>query len=144
MEKRKKIESDSLKKGPLAKLHEKIQNKYKEMQRRLDKSRSVDSIATLNDEYCYKENRHTISSASSEKIFPTNSDFGELKNSKIHFRSEKSLHRHNVISEHFKEKMAIEEVFDDESSVFEGHFESESDRSPLPFFDADFKVSSES
>lgn len=148
MEEHKKSDSDSLKKGPLAKLHERIQNKYMEMQRKLDKSRSVDSIATLSDEYSFKENRHSINSASSEKRFSTNSDFGEIKElqkGELNIEMEKCFEKHDIVIEHIKESVAVEEVIEDEASIFEAQFESDNDYlSPLPFFDSDFKVSTDS
>ncbi|XP_047027144.1 multiple C2 and transmembrane domain-containing protein-like [Helicoverpa zea] len=49
---------DVLKKSHFARLHERIQNKYEEMQRKLDKSRSVDSLSSLKEDYVYKEPRY--------------------------------------------------------------------------------------
>ncbi|XP_013190823.1 multiple C2 and transmembrane domain-containing protein [Amyelois transitella] len=39
-----------------AKLHERIQNKYNEMQKKLEKSKSVDSLTILSDDHLYQEN----------------------------------------------------------------------------------------
>lgn len=148
MEEKKKSASDGLKKGPLAKLHERIQNKYMEMQRKVDKSRSVESIATLNDEYNFKENRYSLNSASSEKRLSTNSDFEELKeleNGVLNFELEKRFDKRDIVIEHGKERVAIEEVFDDEASIFEAQFENGNEYlSPLPFSGSDFKVSCDS
>lgn len=152
MNERKKSDSDVLKKGPLAKLHERIQNKYMEMQRKLNKSRSVDSISTLSDEYSFKQNRYSINSINStlseRKRMSTNSDFGELKELKtgeINLELETCPEKHSIVVEQVNENMTIEEVFYDEASIFEGQFENENDYlSPLPFFDADFKVSCDS
>lgn len=41
-----------------AKFHEKIQNKYNEMQRKLEKSRSIDALTTLNDDHDYSEKKY--------------------------------------------------------------------------------------
>ncbi|XP_039755536.1 multiple C2 and transmembrane domain-containing protein-like [Pararge aegeria] len=41
-----------------AKLHEKIQNKYDEMQKKLEKSRSIDALTTLNGDYDYKQKKY--------------------------------------------------------------------------------------
>lgn len=40
-----------------AKLHEKIQTKYADMQKRLEKSKSVDTLTSLKDDFSYKEQR---------------------------------------------------------------------------------------
>lgn len=155
MEEHKKGESDSLKKGPLAKLHERIQNKYMEMQRKLDKSRSVDSIASLNDEYSFKNNKLFTNSASSKNRWSASSDFaelndiekgeGEIKEEKLNVDIERYFEKHDIVIELVKESVAIEEVLEDDTSVFEAQFECDNDYlSPLPFFDSDFKVSTDS
>lgn len=148
MEENKKSVTDNLKKGPLAKLHERIQNKYMEMQRKLAKSKSVDCIATLNDDYSVKENRHSISSVLSEKRFSSNSDLGEIKELKkgeLNFEMNTCIEKHDIVIEHVKESVAIEEFLEDEESIFEGQLENDNDfLSPLPFYDSDFRVSTDS
>ncbi|KOB74242.1 Multiple C2 and transmembrane domain-containing protein 1 [Operophtera brumata] len=54
-----KKEVNDFKKKHFAKLHEKIQSKYDEMQKKLEKSKSVDTLATLKDDYNYKEQRYS-------------------------------------------------------------------------------------
>lgn len=140
MEQQKNSETDGLRRGPLARLHEKIQNKYHAMQRRLNKSRSVDSIATLSDEYSFKQNRYSLNSDLSVN-FSSNTDFEELNEV---FESEKRYERYNIIIEHIKERVAVEESFYDEASISEVHLEN-NDKDyfhRLPFFGSDFKASS--
>lgn len=55
-------DDDSLKKRHFARLHERIQSKYVEMQRKLEKSKSVDSLSSLKEDYVYKEPRYASSS----------------------------------------------------------------------------------
>lgn len=50
-----------------AKMHAKIQHKYDEMQRKLEKSRSVDALSTLHDDFNYKDR-----SSSSENLRESN------------------------------------------------------------------------
>lgn len=48
--------SDSpIKKKHFAKLHEKIQNKYFEMQKKMEKSKSIDALTTVSDDYLHKD-----------------------------------------------------------------------------------------
>lgn len=54
-----KKEVSDFKRKHFAKLHEKIQSKYDEMQKKLEKSKSVDTLATLRDDYNYKEQRYS-------------------------------------------------------------------------------------
>lgn len=138
MEERKKSENDKLRRGPLARLHEKIQNKYHAMQRRLDKSRSVDCIDTLDHEFSYKESTYSLNSDLSYSTISDNGDFNEV------FESGKRYEKHDIIIEHVKERMAVEEVFNDEASIFEAQIGNYDYLSPLPFFDSDFKASCES
>ncbi|XP_075978755.1 multiple C2 and transmembrane domain-containing protein-like [Anticarsia gemmatalis] len=56
-----KSDDDSLKRRHFAKLHERIQNKYIEMQRRLEKSKSVDSLSTLSEDYVFVDNKYASS-----------------------------------------------------------------------------------
>ncbi|CAB3259672.1 unnamed protein product [Arctia plantaginis] len=49
---------ENLKRRHFSKLHERIQNKYMEMQRKLEKSKSVDSLCTINDDYVFMENKY--------------------------------------------------------------------------------------
>ncbi|CAH0398647.1 unnamed protein product [Chilo suppressalis] len=53
------IEMIPAKKKHFIKLHEKIQTKYMEMQKRLEKSRSVDSLSIASDDFNYKESRYS-------------------------------------------------------------------------------------
>ncbi|KAG6461660.1 hypothetical protein O3G_MSEX012768 [Manduca sexta] len=54
-QKRKKTELSASKRKHFAKLHERIHIKYEQMQRKLEKSRSVDTLPTLEDNFSYKE-----------------------------------------------------------------------------------------
>ncbi|KAL0822718.1 hypothetical protein ABMA28_004735 [Loxostege sticticalis] len=43
----------------ISRLHERIQNKYMEMQKKIEKSRSVGSLSNLSDTYSYKESEYS-------------------------------------------------------------------------------------
>lgn len=81
---------EPLKKRHFSKLHERIQNKYMEMQRKLEKSKSVDSLSTINDDYVFADNRYA-----------SNTDLSELDEIISRNFDQKSV-KHNVILEEVK------------------------------------------
>lgn len=72
MGERAKSHFGDFKKTHFAKLHERIQRKYEEMQWKLEKSKSVDVLSTLKDDYAFKEIKFASTldiTAESDEIF---------------------------------------------------------------------------
>lgn len=107
---------ETLKKSHFARLHEKIQNKYEEMQRKLEKSKSVDSLSSLREDYVYKEPRYA-SSADINRI-DINNDIPLEKHGVKYSIIEEEIHKNDV---------AFQYVTVREASI------SESDVTPSPF-----------
>lgn len=106
---------ETLKKSHFARLHERIQNKYEEMQRKLEKSKSVDSLSSLKEDYMYKEPR-CASSADINRI--------DMNNEPL----EKNSVKYRIIEEEIhKNDASFQYVTVRESSI------SESDITPSPF-----------
>ncbi|KAH9644140.1 hypothetical protein HF086_010355 [Spodoptera exigua] len=126
---------ETLKKSHFARLHERIINKYEEMQRKIEKSKSVDSLSSLKEDYVYKEPRYA-SSADINK-FDTATDMPLLKNSV----------KHSVIEEEVQRKSAtFQYVIARECSIsesealtpFENKHENDYDSDSNRFFGDDF------
>lgn len=56
-----KVESNKINKTHFPKLHERIQNKYIEMQKKIEKSKSIDMLNTLSDNLIYTERKRYFS-----------------------------------------------------------------------------------
>ncbi|KAI8426461.1 hypothetical protein MSG28_005285 [Choristoneura fumiferana] len=74
METFKKNDSDSLTKRHFASIHSRIQNKYEQMQRRLEKSKSFDSITALNGDFVFVQTDKDADSASQHSEISVSSD----------------------------------------------------------------------
>ncbi|XP_026732354.1 multiple C2 and transmembrane domain-containing protein-like isoform X2 [Trichoplusia ni] len=85
--------TDSLTRRHFARLHERIQSKYDEMQRKLEKSKSVDSLSSLKEDYVYKDNRYATSNNDISKM-------EEMTNDTSH---KKSHVKHSIIIEEIRE-----------------------------------------
>lgn len=110
---------EPLKKSHFARLHARIQNKYEEMQRRMEKSKSVDELSSLKEDYVYKEPRYA-SSADIHKIDSMNNDIPFEKHAVRYSVIEEEIHRNDA---HFQYLTARE------SSV------SESEVTPSPLLE---------
>lgn len=95
-----------------AKLHERVQSKYDEMQRRLEKSKSTDMLSTLNDDYTYKEERQYVSVNDLSKI-----DEEVMKMPE----NGKTMFTRDVISEkiYFRNNVILKEIFYNEATITE-------------------------
>ncbi|XP_050563912.1 multiple C2 and transmembrane domain-containing protein isoform X3 [Spodoptera frugiperda] len=84
---------ETLKKGHFARLHEKLINKYEEvkLQRKFGKSRSVDSLSSLKEDYVYAEPRYA--SSADIKYVDTVNDMPLLRNSVKHCVIEEEVRR---------------------------------------------------
>lgn len=61
MEEEKKVEVNDFKRRFFAKLHERSQNKKDKIQKRMEKSKSMDALHSLEDEFSYKDEGHRSS-----------------------------------------------------------------------------------
>ena len=86
---------ETLKKSHFARLHARIQNKYEEMQRRLEKSKSVDSLSSLKEDYVYKEPRYA-SSADIDRLDSVNNDITFEKRSIKYSIIEEEIHKNDA------------------------------------------------
>lgn len=110
MEEIERIENGSLKRKHFAKLHQKIQNKYEEMQKKLEKSKSVDALPSLEENYVYKHEK----SASNFDVREIDEIFGENEHSN-HQTQHRIFEEENV----HKNSAHFEYVETKESSVSE-------------------------
>ncbi|XP_072947682.1 multiple C2 and transmembrane domain-containing protein-like [Epargyreus clarus] len=96
----------------VAKLHEKVQIKYDEMQRKLEKSKSTDMLSTLNDDYSYKEERQYVSVNDLSKI-----DEEVLKMPE----NGKKMFTRDVIAEkiYFRKNVILKEISYNEATITE-------------------------
>lgn len=132
--------TNSLNRRHFAKLHQKIQNKFNDMQRKLEKSRSVDSLLTLNEEFIFKEKRNSCS----EDFRGSGEVFKEGAN-------EKQVVKYSIIVEDVEQDALPEEICFNEASVYETeslinfdkHYEFDNVSSQT-FFGDHFTTSSES
>ncbi|XP_013172624.1 PREDICTED: multiple C2 and transmembrane domain-containing protein 1-like [Papilio xuthus] len=58
-----KVERYNIAKSHFPKLHEKIQNKYNEMQKKIEKSKSIDMLMCIGDNFIYKEPKRHLSTS---------------------------------------------------------------------------------
>lgn len=86
----KKNDSDSLTKRHFASLHSRIQNKYEQMQKRLEKSKSFDSITALNEDFVFVQTDKDADSTSQHSEMYVSAD------------DKKPLPKFNVIIEDVK------------------------------------------
>ncbi|CAH0584122.1 unnamed protein product [Chrysodeixis includens] len=114
--------TDSLKKRHFARLHERIQSKYDEMQRKLEKSKSVDSLSTLKEDYVYKDERYATSINDISKI-------DEMTNETSH---KKNYVKHSIIVEEIRGK----DVANEYDTLRQASI-SESERTPITFAEYD-------
>ncbi|CAH1638822.1 unnamed protein product [Spodoptera littoralis] len=133
---------ETLKKSHFARLHEKIINKYEEMQRKMEKSRSVDSLSSLREDYVYMEPRY----ASSADInnFDTANDMPLLRNRVQQSVIEEEVRRNSATSHY----VVARESSVSETEVltpFENKNENDDDSDSNRFFGEDFcRLSQES
>ncbi|CAH2091358.1 unnamed protein product [Euphydryas editha] len=105
--------TENVTKRHIAKLHEKIQNKYEEMQRRLEKSKSIDILTNLDNDYNFKN----------EKRFDSVSDlsFVDQVNDRVNVTRSNSYLETIVLQD--KEKNAIfQEIVYKEATVIGSDF----------------------
>ncbi|KAJ8716260.1 hypothetical protein PYW08_013545 [Mythimna loreyi] len=125
---------DALKKSHFARLHERIQIKYEEMQRKLQKSKSVDSLSSLKEDYVYKEPRYA-SSADINKIDTMNNDIPQEKQSVKYSVIEEEIHKNDATFQY----VVVRESSISESEVTSSPFETkENDSDTNRFFGDDF------
>uniref|UniRef100_A0A1E1WSA3 Uncharacterized protein n=1 Tax=Pectinophora gossypiella TaxID=13191 RepID=A0A1E1WSA3_PECGO len=80
MTENKKGDSDSLSKKHFARFHERIFNKYAEMQKKLDKSRSMECLPSSVDDYDNNSLRHSICDIQElEEMYQERSDMNTVK-----------------------------------------------------------------
>ncbi|XP_022830427.1 multiple C2 and transmembrane domain-containing protein-like [Spodoptera litura] len=133
---------ETLKKSHFARLHEKIINKYEEMQRKMEKSRSVDSLSSLREDYVCMEPRY----ASSADInnFNTANDMPLLRNRVQQSVIEEEVRRNSATSHY----VVARESSVSETEVltpFENKNENDDDSDSNRFFGDDFcRLSQES
>lgn len=124
--------SETLKKRHFAKLHERIQNKYEEMQRKIEKSKSVDSLSSLKEDYVYKEPKYA-SSADINRI-DTSNDMLRQKNTVKYSVIEEEIHK-NDASFHY---ITIREASISDYEVTPSFEKNEIDKETDRFFGDDF------
>ncbi|CAK1586363.1 unnamed protein product [Parnassius mnemosyne] len=134
MDNLRKLEANNMAKKHFPKLHERIQNKYIEMQRKIEKSKSIDMLTSLNENFVYTEPRRYMSTSDIRSDTPENFD---------NFENENKLLRKTMFIENMQENSAIyQDIYFNEAIVTElssdikqnGIFESEDNLSEKVFF----------
>ncbi|KAJ8713341.1 hypothetical protein PYW07_013711 [Mythimna separata] len=125
---------DSLKKSHFARLHERIQTKYEEMQKKIQKSKSVDSLSSLKEDYVYNEPRYA-SSADINRIDMMNNDTPPEKQSVKYSVIEEEIHKNDATFQY----VVVRESSISESEVTPSPFEPKENESDTNrFFGDDF------
>lgn len=132
-----------------AKFNEKIQKKYNEMQRKLEKSRSIDALTTLNDDHDYSEKKYiSVSDLSNVVNHLYTNEIGRKRN--LHTVAYLNKHKDVTFQEIISKEAVVTEA---ESSLsINDKFDSENEDDSLAdsnqnfnFFGSnDFKTSLES
>ncbi|CAG5025138.1 unnamed protein product [Parnassius apollo] len=129
-----KLEANNVAKKHFPKLHERIQNKYIEMQKKIEKSKSIDMLTSLNENFVYTEPRRYMSTSDIRNDTQENFD---------NIESGKKLVRKTLVIENMQENSAIyQDIYFNEAIVNEssldikqnGIFESEDNQSESIFF----------
>lgn len=99
----------SFTKNHIAKLHERIQNKYEEMQRRLEKSKSIDLLPSLDNRYDFKN----------EKKFDSVSDLSCVNQvyNNVNTTQSNSYHERIVVQDEEKNATSKEIVYKEATVV---------------------------
>lgn len=76
-----KVEPYNIAKTHFPKLHERIQNKYNEMQKKIEKSKSIDMLMCIGDNFIYKEPKRHLSTSDVRNEFQDNDS--NIENEKL-------------------------------------------------------------
>lgn len=105
--------AESFTKNHIAKLHERIQNKYEEMQRRLEKSKSIGLLTNPDNHYDFKNEKKFNSVSDLSFVNPVYNNFNMAQNNSYH----------EIIVLQDKEKNAtLEEIVYKEATVVGSDF----------------------
>lgn len=140
MDEDKKRQSGSLNRRHFARIHEKIQNKYLQMQKRLDKSRSMDCLSTVNSDFDVQQQKNTDNSENKEPDKVSRETKSEIQTATCKIIVE-DVNKSDAV---FQEVNCYESNVSDNESVLIRNDDHEDYLSTQHFFGDDFKTSSES